>query len=159
MTTIIEPKYKTYYQRSLSPLKRISMIIFVIFIFGLLGDSLFITIGFIVCILTLLITVSLIRNSEYLEKIEIDDNTNTVIVKTRTRDNVNDIQEYLIEFIDIRIKKTEVVYPTYILEIYHNKKRIIKQRTFGEWNTEYFIQILQRINEIKGKKTFINYIR
>ncbi len=53
--------------------------------------------------------------------IEIDDNTNTVIVKTRTRDKVNDIQEYLIEHVEIKIKKTEVIYTTYILEISNNK--------------------------------------
>ena len=159
MTTIIEPKYRTYIQRSFSPLKKISIIFFVVLLIGLLGENLFISLSVILFFSLIVITASLVQNSVYLERIEINENRNTIIVKTRTRDKVNDIQEYLIENIDIKIKKTEVIYSTYILEISHSKKRIIKQRTLGEWNTDYFIQILKRINEIKGKNTFIDYIR
>ena len=159
LISIIEPEYRTYFQRSLSPLRKISLILIVLFIIGLLGDNFLITNVIILFLSVLVISISLIQNSEYLEKIEINENRNTISVKTRTRDKVNDIQVYLIENIDIKIKKTEVIYPTYILEISHCKKRIIKQRTFGKWNTDYFIQILKRINEIKGKNTIIDYIR
>ena len=48
---------------------------------------------------------------------------------------------------------------TFYLCIYENKKRIIKQRQIGGWNTELFIEILKFVNDYNGSPTYTDYIR
>ncbi|NOZ46003.1 MAG: hypothetical protein GXO79_04390 [Chlorobi bacterium] len=157
MNTIFQPKYRTYSNRIFHSLKRVSIILIALVLIGLISN-LYLVI-FVFLMLIILTLYSIIQNKEYIEKIEINEELKTIKIKTRTKDYENVEKEYSINEIDIIIKKTYVVYPTFILEIFSNKNRILKQKTLGEWNTDYFINILKKVNELKGKKTYIDYVK
>jgi hypothetical protein len=160
MTEIIQPKYWTYKKRIFQSIKRISFILLVILIVGLINnDYLIVSSIFFIVILFVIIITSLIQNKEYLESLGINENTQTIRLKIRLKDAIKFDKEILIEDLEIKIKKIYRVYSFYVLEIYNKREKILAQHTYGEWTKEKFIQILKKVNDLKGIKTYTDYIR
>lgn len=101
---------------------------------------------------------SLYRNIYYLKQLDINEEGKTLKYLVVKFDNNYLENELKIEDLKARIVEKIGVYKTYLLKIKHDDI-VIRQRTFGGWNTKLFIKVITNINEIQGKKTYLNYVR
>lgn len=155
------PEYTSYLRRTFGAFRPIIVIMLIVCLgFGLINGGLTMQICIAYCLIIFLAVLinSLYRNIYYLKQLDINEEGKTLKYLVVKFDNNYLENELKIEDLKARIVEKIGVYKTYLLEIKHDDI-VIRQRTFGGWNTKLFIKVITNINEIQGKKTYLNYVR
>jgi len=160
----ISPVYKSYIVRSLGGVKPIIIVsILAVFFVGLLngrfGFNISLVLGGVIFLVVMI--VSLIENAILLRSFEINEETNTIILTLMKFNHHYKTLKFDIDEVKIEIQERGIVYESYFLKIMikNNDSQVLRQSSVGGWNTKLFVDIIKKVDEIKGTTTDVSYVK